>query len=380
MSKQKVAIVGYRGMVGSVLIGRMLEEKDFDLIDAKFFSTSNHGQPAPKFAGHDYEFGTIGNANDVAELANYDIVLTCQGGDYTNEIYPALRAAGWNGYWIDAASALRMQDGVELVLDPINRGVLEQAIANGCRTFAGSNCTVSLMLMGLGGLFRRGLVEEVLVSSYQAASGAGAANMRELLEQFGQVNGAVAAELTDPKSSILDIAAKVGSALQDPAQVPSPYFGAPLAASLIPWIDAGMDDGFTKEEWKGLAETNKLLGLAPSSIKVDSTCVRVGVLRCHSQSITLKLKQDLPLAEIEALIANDNKWVKYVPNTKEDTLRDLTPVSVSGTLTVPVGRLRKLSLGGNYISVFTVGDQLLWGAAEPLRRMLRLVVGAPLDY
>lgn len=380
MSKQKVAIVGYRGMVGSVLIGRMLEEKDFDLIDAKFFSTSNHGQPAPKFAGYDYEFGTIGNAQDVAELAQYDIVLTCQGGDYTNEIYPALRATGWQGYWIDAASALRMQDGVELVLDPINRGVLEQAIAQGCRTFAGSNCTVSLMLMALGGLFRRGLVEEVLVSSYQAASGAGAANMRELLTQFGQVNSTVAAELADPQSSILEIAAKVGSALQDPAQVPAPYFGAPLAASLIPWIDAGMDDGFTKEEWKGLAETNKLLGLAPSSIKVDSTCVRVGVLRCHSQSITLKLKEDLPLAEIEALIANDNKWVKYVPNTKEATLRDLTPVAVSGTLTVPVGRLRKLSLGGNYISVFTVGDQLLWGAAEPLRRMLRLVVGAELDY
>lgn len=376
MSKQKVAIVGYRGMVGSVLVGRMLEEADFALVDAQFFSTSSHGQKAPKFDGYDYDFGVIGDANDLETLKTFDIVITCQGGDYTNSIYPALRASGWDGYWIDAASALRMKDDVTLILDPANLSVLQDALARGVKTFAGSNCTVSLMLMALGGLFKAGLVEEAIVSSYQAASGAGAANMRELLTQFGQVHGSVAEKVADPKSSILEVAAQVNTALQN--DIAAPYFGAPLAASLIPWIDAAYENGSTKEEWKGVAETNKILGLAPNTIKVDSTCVRVGVLRCHSQSITLKLKQNLPLEQIEELIKNDNPWVKLVPNTKENTLRDLTPVAVSGTLTVPVGRIRKLSLGDNYVGVFTVGDQLLWGAAEPLRRMLRLVVGAPL--
>lgn len=367
--KTKVAIVGYRGMVGSVLVNRMLQEGDFAFCDAQFFSTSQAGQPAPSYGGLD--FGVIGDANSLEQLKEFPVIITCQGGDYTNAVYPQLRAAGWDGYWIDAASALRMKDDVKLILDPVNGDDLRQAVKDGYKTFAGANCTVSLMLIALGGLFKAGLVESAIVSSYQAASGAGAANMRELLEQFGKVHGEVAADLAAGKS-ILEVEAAVTKYLQG---LEAPYFGVPLAASLIPWIDAQHDGGFTKEEWKGHAETNKLLGFADNTIKVDSTCVRVGVLRCHSQSITLKLKQDLPLEKLEELIANDNQWVRYVPNNKADTLAKLTPTSVSGTLECAVGRLRKLSLGGEYVSVFTVGDQLLWGAAEPLRRMLLVLLG-----
>ncbi|RIY31114.1 aspartate-semialdehyde dehydrogenase [Psittacicella hinzii] len=374
--KVKVAIVGYRGMVGSVLVNRMLEEDDFALVDAKFFSTSTHGTPAPKVGK--YDLGLIGDANSVTELSKYDIIITCQGGDYTNAMHPQLRAAGWNGYWIDAASALRMKDNVSLILDPINKDQLKAALEAGQKDFAGANCTVSLMLIGLGGLFSKGLVENVIVSSYQAASGAGAANMRELIEQFGALHSHVEAELADKSKTMLDVAAKVQEKLS--TDLPAPYFGAPLAASLIPWIDAKHDHGFTKEEWKGHAETNKILGFADNTIKVDSTCVRVGVLRSHSQSITLKLKENLSVEQIEQLIAEHNKWAYVVPNEKEQTLARLTPTAVSGTLNIAVGRVRKLSLGDEYVSIFTVGDQLLWGAAEPLRRMLRLVVGAPLDY
>ncbi|MFC6276420.1 aspartate-semialdehyde dehydrogenase [Psittacicella hinzii] len=374
--KPKVAIVGYRGMVGSVLVNRMLEEDDFALIDATFFSTSTHGTPAPKVGK--YDLGLIGDANSVAELSAYDVIITCQGGDYTNAMHPQLRAAGWQGYWVDAASALRMKENVSLILDPINKDQLKAAIAAGQKDFAGANCTVSLMLIGLGGLFTKGLVESAIVSSYQAASGAGAANMRELVEQFGAVYNHVAPELADKSKTMLDVAASVQDLLAN--NLPSPYFGAPLAASLIPWIDAAHDHGFTKEEWKGHAETNKLLGLTDHSIKVDSTCVRVGVLRSHSQSITLKLKENLSIAQIEELIATHNKWAYLVPNEKEATLQRLTPTAVSGTLNIAVGRVRKLSLGDTYVSIFTVGDQLLWGAAEPLRRMLRLLCNAPLDY
>ncbi|RIY33638.1 aspartate-semialdehyde dehydrogenase [Psittacicella melopsittaci] len=376
MTQPKVAIVGYRGMVGSVLVNRMLEEDDFALIDATFFSTSTHGTPAPKVGK--YDLGVIGDANSVEELSKYDFVITCQGGDYTNAMHPKLREAGWQGYWIDAASALRMKDNVSLILDPINKEQLQAAIANGQKDFAGSNCTVSLMLIGLGGLFTKGLVESAIVSSYQAASGAGAANMRELVEQFGAVYNHVAEDLADRSKTMLDVAAKVQEKLS--TDLAAPYFGAPLAASLLPWIDAQHEHGFTKEEWKGHAETNKILGLADHSIKVDSTCVRVGVLRSHSQSITLKLKENLSVEQIEKLIAEHNKWVYVVPNNKEETIHKLTPTAVSGTLNVAVGRVRKLSLGDEYVSIFTVGDQLLWGAAEPLRRMLRLILNAPLDY
>lgn len=374
--RPKVAIVGYRGMVGSVLVNRMLEENDFALIDATFFSTSTHGTPAPKVG--EYDLGLIGDANSVSELSKYDMIITCQGGDYTKVMHPQLRAAGWNGFWIDAASTLRMEQDVSLILDPINKDQLKAAIAAGKKDFAGSNCTVSLMLIGLGGIFTKGLVESAIVSSYQAASGAGAANMRELVEQFGAVYNNVAEDLQDKSKTMLDVAAKVQEQLS--SNLPAPYFGAPLAASLLPWIDAQYDNGFTKEEWKGHAETNKLLGLEPGSIKVDSTCVRVGVLRSHSQSITLKLKENLSVAQIEELIANHNKWAYLVPNNKEATIHQLTPTAVSGTLKIAVGRVRKLSLGKEYVSIFTVGDQLLWGAAEPLRRMLRLILNAELDY
>lgn len=302
-TKLNVAIVGYRGMVGTVLVDRMIQEKDFDLVNARFFSTSTYGEDAPEIGG--YNFGKIGNAKDINELATFDVIITCQGGDYTNEFYPQLRAAGWQGYWIDAASALRMKDGVELILDPINGDNLRTALANGTKTFAGANCTVSLMLMALSGLFKRGLVESAIVSSYQAASGAGAANMRELLEQFGELYDEVRKDLEGKQRvNMLEVAAKVQDKLQE---LPAPHFGAPLAASLIPWIDAPYEDGFTKEEWKGHAETNKILGLEPGSIKIDSTCVRVGVLRSHSQSITLKLTQDLPLETLESYIKEANQ-------------------------------------------------------------------------
>ncbi len=363
----KVGIVGWRGMVGSVLMQRMQEENDFALgFEPVFFSTSQAGQPAPMNAG------TLKNADDIAELKQLDVIITCQGGDYTKAVHPKLRSEGWNGYWIDAASTLRMEDNAVIILDPVNRNVIDKALANGQKDFIGGNCTVSLMLMGLGGLFRAGLVEWLSSMTYQAASGAGAPNMRELLSQMGALNGVVAEELKNPGSAILEIDKKVTAALRD-GTLPTKEFGFPLAGSVLPWIDREVEDGQSREELKGFQETNKILG-SETPIPVDGICVRVGAMRCHSQAITMKLNKDVPLAELEQLIANDNKWVKLVPNNKADTLAQLTPTAVSGTLTVPVGRLRKMKMGPQFVQAFTCGDQLLWGAAEPLRRMLRILL------
>jgi aspartate-semialdehyde dehydrogenase len=361
----KVGIVGWRGMVGSVLLQRMLEENDFAGIEPVFFTTSQAGQPAPMNAG------TLKDASDIAELKKLDIIITCQGGDYTKAIHPELRKQGWNGYWIDAASTLRMEDNAVIILDPVNRDVIDKALANGQKDFIGGNCTVSLMLMGLGGLFRAGLIEWISSMTYQAASGAGAPNMRELLAQKGVLHGSVAHLLKDPASAILDIDREVTAVLRGDT-LPTKEFGYPLAGNVLPWIDREVEDGQSREEWKGFAETNKILGTS-TPIPVDGICVRVGAMRCHSQAITIKLNKDLPLAEIEQLIANDNQWVKLVPNTKADTLARLTPAAVSGTLTVPVGRVRKMRMGPQYVQAFTCGDQLLWGAAEPLRRMMRIL-------
>ncbi|NBI13663.1 aspartate-semialdehyde dehydrogenase [[Haemophilus] felis] len=369
---QNVGFVGWRGMVGSVLMDRMVEENDFAQINPVFFTTSQAGQKALVFAGKDA--GELKNAFDIDELKKLDIVVTCQGGDYTNDVYPKLRTAGWNGYWIDAASALRMEKDAIIVLDPVNQNVISEGLKNGVKTYVGGNCTVSLMLMALGGLFERDLVEWVSVATYQAASGAGAKNMRELLVQMGHLEDSVQAELANPASSILDIERKVTAKMRDDA-FPTENFGAPLAGSLIPWIDKLLPEtGQTKEEWKGYAETNKILGLSDSPIPVDGLCVRIGALRCHSQAFTIKMKKDLPLAEIEQILASHNEWVKVIPNDKETTLRELTPTKVTGTLSVPVGRLRKLAMGPEYLAAFTVGDQLLWGAAEPLRRILKQLV------
>ncbi len=363
----KVGIVGWRGMVGSVLMQRMVEEGDFNIgIEPVFFTTSQTGQPAPMNAG------VLKDASDIEELKKLDIIITCQGGDYTKSVHPQLRKEGWNGYWIDAASTLRMEDNAVIILDPVNRNVIDAALAKGQKDFIGGNCTVSLMLMGLGGLFRAGLVEWLSSMTYQAASGAGAPNMRELLSQMGVLNGVVAEELKTPGSAILEIDRKVTNALRD-GSVPTKEFGFPLAGNVLPWIDREVEDGQSREEWKGFAETNKILGAA-TPIPVDGICVRVGAMRCHSQAITMKLNKDLPLAEIENLIANDNQLVKLVPNTKAETLAQLTPAAISGTLTVPVGRVRKMKMGPQYVQAFTCGDQLLWGAAEPLRRMLRILV------
>ena len=368
---QKVGFVGWRGMVGSVLMQRMREENDFAHIpEAYFFTTSNVGGNAPDFG---QAAKTLLDANNPAELAKMDIIVTCQGGDYTKSVYPKLRESGWNGYWIDAASALRMNDDAVIVLDPVNRNVIDAALQNGVKNYIGGNCTVSLMLMALGGLFANDLVEWITSMTYQAASGAGAKNMRELLEGMGYLHAQVAGELADPRSAILDIDRKVSAALRSDGY-PSANFGVPLAGSLIPWIDADLGNGQSKEEWKGGVETNKILGRSANPVPVDGLCVRVGAMRCHSQAITMKLKKDLPLAEIEKLLAAHNDWVKVIPNTKEASIHELTPAKVSGTLTVPVGRLRKLEMGGEYLSAFTVGDQLLWGAAEPLRRMLRILI------
>jgi aspartate-semialdehyde dehydrogenase len=361
----KVGIVGWRGMVGSVLMQRMLEENDFAGIEPVFFTTSQAGQAAPMNAG------TLKNASDIDELKKLDIILTCQGGDYTKAIHPELRKQGWNGYWIDAASTLRMEDNAVIILDPVNRDVIDKALANGQKDFIGGNCTVSLMLMGLGGLFRAGLVEWITSMTYQAASGAGAPNMRELLSQMGVLNKTVAEELKTLGSAILEIDQKVTSALRD-GSMPTKEFGFPLAGNVLPWIDREVEDGQSREEWKGFAETNKILGTT-SPIPVDGICVRVGAMRCHSQALTIKLNKDVPIEEIENLIKNDNQWVKLIPNTKADSLAGLTPAAVSGTLTVPVGRLRKMRMGPQYLSAFTCGDQLLWGAAEPLRRMMRIL-------
>ncbi|AYO40252.1 MAG: aspartate-semialdehyde dehydrogenase [Serratia liquefaciens] len=366
---KNVGFIGWRGMVGSVLMQRMTEERDFDAIRPVFFSTSQHGSAAPAFGGQQ---GMLQDAYDVDALSALDIIITCQGGDYTNEIYPKLRETGWQGYWIDAASSLRMQDDAIIILDPVNRDVIQQGLDKGIKTFVGGNCTVSLMLMSLGGLFANNLVEWASVATYQAASGGGARHMRELLTQMGMLHADVAKELQDPASAILDIERKVTAATRS-GKLPTDNFGVPLAGSLIPWIDKQLDNGQSREEWKGQAETNKILN-SSSVIPVDGLCVRVGALRCHSQAFTLKLKKDVSLPEIEQMLATHNDWVRVIPNDRELTMRELTPAAVTGTLNTPVGRLRKLNMGPEYLSAFTVGDQLLWGAAEPLRRMLRILL------
>ncbi len=368
---KNVGFIGWRGMVGSVLMSRMSEERDFDGINPIFFSTSQHGQPAPEFGGR--RNGVLQDASDIEALRALDIIVTCQGGDYTSDIYPKLRASGWQGYWIDAASTLRMNDDAIIILDPVNQHVISQGLNQGIKTFVGGNCTVSLMLMSLGGLFTNDLVEWASVATYQAASGGGARHMRELLTQMGMLHNHVAKELQNPASAILDIERKVTEMTRS-GTLPTDNFGVPLAGSLIPWIDKQLDNGQSREEWKGQAETNKILATA-TTLPVDGLCVRVGALRCHSQAFTLKLKKDIPLAEIEQLLAGHNEWVKVVPNDRELSMRELTPAAVTGTLTTPVGRLRKLNMGPEYLSAFTVGDQLLWGAAEPLRRMLRQLAG-----
>lgn len=368
----KVGFVGWRGMVGSVLMQRMQEEDDFAHIpEAVFFTTSNVGGQAPDFG---QMAKTLLDANNIAALAKMDIIVTCQGGDYTKAVFQPLRDSGWQGYWIDAASSLRMNDDAVIVLDPVNRNIIDAALKNGVKNYIGGNCTVSLMLMALGGLFQNHLVEWASSMTYQAASGAGAKNMRELIEGMGAVHNQVTTELADPASAILDIDRKVSDFLRSNSY-PKANFGAPLAGSLIPWIDADLGNGQSKEEWKGGVETNKILGSSDNPIIIDGLCVRVGAMRCHSQAITLKLKKDLPLEEIEMLLTSANDWVKVVPNEKTASMTELTPAKVTGTLSVPVGRIRKMGMGGEYISAFTVGDQLLWGAAEPLRRMLRIVLG-----
>jgi aspartate-semialdehyde dehydrogenase len=362
-------------MVGSVLMERMAAERDFDLIDSVFFSTSNAGGAAPKVAR---AAPKLQDANDITALKACDAIVTCQGGDYTSAVHPKLRAAGWNGYWIDAASALRMKDDAVIILDPVNLPVIEGALAKGVKNYIGGNCTVSLMLLAIDGLLKADLVEWVTAMTYQAASGAGAQNMRELIAQMGYVHAAVSDLLADPQSAILEIDRKVSDALRSDG-LPRDHFGVPLAGSLIPWIDKDLGNGVSREEWKGGAEANKILGKPamgePGSLIVEGVCVRVGAMRCHSQALTIKLKKDLPLAEIERLIAGANRWVKLVPNNREDSIRELSPAKVSGTIDIPIGRLRKLAMGGEYLAAFTVGDQLLWGAAEPLRRMLRILLG-----
>ncbi len=369
---KKVGLVGWRGMVGSVLMQRMSEEKDFDLIESTFFTTSQVGLPSPDIGKTST---TLQDAFSIEALAEMDVILTCQGGDYTKEVYPKLRESGWDGYWIDAASSLRMEEDSIIVLDPVNSDVIQQGLANGIKTYVGGNCTVSLMLMALGGLFEKGLVEWATPHTYQAASGAGARNMRELISQMGVIKDSVAAELADPASAILEIDRKVAETIRSD-EFPTEQFGAPLAGSLIPWIDVPLASGQSKEEWKAQVEANKILGRSDNQIPVDGICVRIGAMRCHSQAITLKLTKDIPVAEIEEILASHNDWVKVIPNDRAITAQELTPAKVTGTLSVPVGRIRKLTMGPEYISAFTVGDQLLWGAAEPLRRMLRILLAA----
>ena len=369
---KRVGLVGWRGMVGSVLMQRMQEERDFDFVEPVFFTTSNVGGAGPKI-GRDV--APLKDAKSIDDLKSMDIVITCQGGDYTNEVFPKLRAAGWNGHWIDAASALRMEKDAVIILDPVNADVIDNALARGGRNWIGGNCTVSLMLMALGGLFRNGLIEWMTAMTYQAASGAGAQNMRELLVQMGEAHRIAKPLLDDPASAILDIDREVAGILRD-ERFPTANFGVPLAGSLIPWIDKDLGNGQSKEEWKGQAETNKILGREANPVPVDGLCVRIGAMRCHSQALTIKLRKDVPLDEIDGMLAGANDWVKVVPNQRDITMKELTPAAVTGTLRVPVGRLRKLSMGPQYLAAFTCGDQLLWGAAEPLRRMLRLVVEA----
>lgn len=365
----KVGFVGWRGMVGSVLMERMRAENDFKHFEFFFFSTSQIGREAPQTGQAN---PPVLDAYDIEKLGAMDIVLSCQGGDYTQACYPQLRQSNWKGYWVDAASTLRMENNSVIILDPVNRQVIETALAEGVRDFIGGNCTVSLMLMALGGLFAHDLVEWMTCMTYQAASGAGAQNMRELVQQMQVIGHNLADDMSDPAKTILDIDRSVTGVLRDPA-FPTEKFGAPLAASLIPWIDRLMDSGQTREEWKGCVETNKILGRQAGPVPIDGQCVRVGAMRCHSQAFTIKLKKDIPLSEIETIITDHNAWVRLVPNTKEATLKELTPARVSGTLEIPVGRLRKMLLGPEYLTAFTVGDQLLWGAAEPLRRMLHIL-------
>jgi aspartate-semialdehyde dehydrogenase len=366
-----VAFIGWRGMVGSVLMERMREERDFDAIEPVFFTTSNVGGAGPAIGK---PVPPLKDGNDVAELAKHDVILSCQGGDYTRAIFPKLRAAGWQGYWIDAASALRMDKDAVIILDPVNRPVIDRALQSGVKNFIGGNCTVSLMLMAIDGLLKADLVEWVSAMTYQAASGAGAQNMRELLQQMGEVHYAAKQLLDDPASAILEIDREVAGILRDES-FPTEHFGVPLAGSLLPWIDSDLGNGQSREEWKGHVETNKILGRSESrQVPVDGLCVRVGAMRCHSQGLTIKLRRDVPLPEIESLLAAGNPWCKVIPNRRDETLKQLTPVAVTGTLDVPIGRLRKLRMGGEYLSAFTVGDQLLWGAAEPLRRMLGILL------
>jgi len=381
-----VGLVGWRGMVGSVLMDRMVQEKDFDLIEPLFFSTSNTGGKAPSMAKNET---TLQDAFNLEQLKRCEIIITAQGGDYTSEVFPKLRAAGWNGHWIDAASTLRMEKDAVIVLDPVNMPMIKNALAHGGKNWVGGNCTVSCMLMGVGALYKAGLVEWMSTQTYQAASGGGAQHMRELLTQYGTLNAEVKTLLDDPKSAILEIDRLVVAKQRALTANETANFGVPLGGSLIPWIDKDLgigknrDEagwGTSKEEWKGMAETNKILGLGEgfnaTAIPVDGFCVRVGAMRCHSQALTFKLKKNVPVADLEALIAADNAWVKLVPNTREATLQDLTPVAVTGTMQIPVGRVRKLAMGPEYVGAFTIGDQLLWGAAEPLRRMLRILLGA----
>ncbi len=381
-----VGLVGWRGMVGSVLMDRMIQEKDFDPIEPVFFSTSNTGGQAPAMAKNET---TLQDAFNIDALKRCEIIITAQGGDYTSAVFPKLRAAGWTGHWIDAASTLRMEQDAVIILDPVNMPVIQNALAHGGKNWVGGNCTVSCMLMGVGALYKAGLVEWMSTQTYQAASGGGAQHMRELLTQYGTLNAEVKALLDDPKSAILEIDRKVIAKQRALTATETANFGVPLGGSLIPWIDKDLgigknqDEagwGMSKEEWKGMAETNKILGMGAgfnsAAIPVDGFCVRVGAMRCHSQALTFKLKKDVPVADIEAMIAADNEWVKVVPNTREATLQDLTPVAVTGTMTIPVGRVRKLAMGPEYVGAFTIGDQLLWGAAEPLRRMLRILLEA----
>ena len=368
---QKVGLVGWRGMVGSVLMQRMQDEGDFADIEAYFFSTSAVGADGPAVGGKGT--GKLLDAGSIEALKAMDIILTCQGGDWTGEIYPKLRAAGWRGYWIDAASALRMQDDAIIILDPVNMEVIKKGLAAGMRDFIGGNCTVSLMLMALDGLFKADLIEWLSAMTYQAASGAGAASMRELLAQMGAAHQVAKAMLVDPAAAILDIDREVAALLRAPA-FPVREIGAPLAGSLIAWIDRDLGNGMSREEWKAGAEGNKILGRSANPIPIDGLCVRIGAMRCHSQALTIKLKRDVPLDEVEGMLAAANPWARVVPNRRDETVNALSPAAVNGTLVVPVGRLRKLSMGPQYLSAFTVGDQLLWGAAEPLRRMLRIVL------
>jgi len=359
-------------MVGSVLVQRMREERDFDHVEPEFFSTSQAGGKGPAIGK---DTGPVKSAADIEALKSLPVIIACQGGDYTNLVYPQLRAAGWKGYWIDAASALRMKDDAVIILDPVNMPLIEGALTSGVRNYIGGNCTVSLMVMGLAGLLRNDLVEWITSMTYQAASGAGAANMRELAGQLAHIGDAAKPALADPAASALDVDRRVTGALRN-GGLPKEHFGYPLAASLLPWVDKDLGDGQSREEWKGQAETNKILGRSDRPILVDGICVRVGAMRCHSQALTIKLKKNLPLDEVEGIIAEGNEWVRVVPNRKEETLAALTPAAVTGKLSVPVGRLRKLPMGGDYLAAFTVGDQLLWGAAEPLRRMLRILLDA----